>query len=252
MACRTRGRARPARSPGAPADDARRDGRALQGDGLVARPPGAARWLLAAGFTSHFVGTGMPTFNRSARSRGALPINRDSLTWLIAGYPLFYGLGYLSKSIAGSAAIWPSHALTFAAFMLLPLRLWTPVILGTVAWDLATRPLLFWLTTQTETTWAQSVSFACANLLTALGPAAIARGLKLFRVEEPFPPGDLPAVDPRDVRRLAAGFADRRGGQRRSGTDRRGARRRRPLAAVLRAHGRHVRSHGVRSAPRLP
>jgi signal transduction histidine kinase len=129
----------------------------------------------------------MPTPHRSARSRVAPRINRDALIWLIAGYPLFYTLGYLSKSIAGSAAIWPSHALTFAAFMLLPLRLWPPVILGTVAWDLASRPVLFWFTTQSETTWALSLAFACANVLTSLGPAAVARGLRLFRVGEPFP-----------------------------------------------------------------
>ena len=36
--------------------------------------------------------------------------NRRVVWWLSLGYPLLYALGYLSKSAAGSAAIWPAPA----------------------------------------------------------------------------------------------------------------------------------------------
>jgi len=53
------------------------------------------------------------------------------LTWgLIVGYPLLYALGFLSKSVPGPAAIWPSNALAFAGFLLLPARLWPLVAVG--------------------------------------------------------------------------------------------------------------------------
>jgi hypothetical protein len=48
--------------------------------------------------------------------------DRRVIGYLALGYPLLFALGYLSKSVAGSSAIWPSHALTFAAYMLLPAR----------------------------------------------------------------------------------------------------------------------------------
>ena len=42
--------------------------------------------------------------------------DRRVIWYLALGYPVLFALGYLSKSVAGSSAIWPSHALTFAAF----------------------------------------------------------------------------------------------------------------------------------------
>ena len=51
-----------------------------------------------------------------------IEFDRHVVVQSILGYPLLYALGYLSKSVSGSAAIWPAHALTFAGFMLLPLR----------------------------------------------------------------------------------------------------------------------------------
>jgi signal transduction histidine kinase len=104
--------------------------------------------------------------------------------WLSLGYPLLYALGYLSKSAAGSAAIWPAHALTFAAFMLLPVRRWPIVALGVVFWEVLSRPLLYWVTIQSYPSLMESCGYACANILTAAGPAALARMMRLFRRRE--------------------------------------------------------------------
>jgi signal transduction histidine kinase len=104
----------------------------------------------------------------------------------IFGYPLLYALGYLSKSVPGPAAIWPSNALAFAAFMLLPARLWPLVAVGIVSWEMLTRPLLYWLTGQTLPSLAAICSFGLANILTTAGPALLARGMRLFRRQERF------------------------------------------------------------------
>jgi hypothetical protein len=70
--------------------------------------------------------------------------DRRTVLWSVLGYPLLYALGYLSKTVPGSAAIWPAHALTFAAYMLLPVRLWALVALGTLSWELPLRPSRPW------------------------------------------------------------------------------------------------------------
>src|SRR5882672_2607389 len=112
--------------------------------------------------------------------------NRRILWWLVVGYPLLYALGYLSKSVAGPAAIWPAHALAFAAFTLLPLRLWPLIVLGMVSWELLSRPLLFLLTVQSHPTLSLTCSFALANILTTMGPAGLARIMRLFRRQDRF------------------------------------------------------------------
>jgi signal transduction histidine kinase len=112
--------------------------------------------------------------------------DRRVVLWLSLGYPLLYALGYLSKAGGGSAAIWPAHALTFAAFMLLPLRRWPLVALGVLSWELLSRPLLYWVTSQSHSSLADTCGYACANILTAAGPAALARMMRLFRRQERF------------------------------------------------------------------
>jgi len=118
--------------------------------------------------------------------RGERRFNRRVVWWLSLGYPLLYAIGYLSKSTAGSAAIWPSHAITFAAFMLLPLRLWPLVAFGVCAWEALVRPLLYWMTSQSHASWAVTGTFAVANILTAAGPAGLARVMRLLRWQERF------------------------------------------------------------------
>jgi signal transduction histidine kinase len=109
------------------------------------------------------------------------------IAWgLAVGYPLLYVLGYLSKSVGGTAAIWPAHALAFAAFMLLPLRAWPLIALGIVSWEALARPVLYWVTAQSYATLSLSISFALANILTTMGPAGLARMMRLFRRQERF------------------------------------------------------------------
>jgi signal transduction histidine kinase len=112
--------------------------------------------------------------------------NRHVVLWMSLGYPCLYALGYLSKSVAGSAAIWPAHALTFCAFMLLPVRLWPLVGAGVLSWELLSRPFLYWVTVQSTPTLAETCGFALANVLTAAGPAALARLMRLFRIYDRF------------------------------------------------------------------
>ena len=112
--------------------------------------------------------------------------NRHIFWSFVVGYPLLYALGYLSKSVAGPAAIWPAHALAFAAFMLLPLRAWPLIMIGMVAWELLARTLLFVITTQSYPSLSLTCSFAFANILTTMGPAAVARIMRLFRRQDRF------------------------------------------------------------------
>ena len=118
--------------------------------------------------------------------RGERRFDRRVVWCLIFGYPLLYALGYVSKSVKGAAAIWPADALTFAAFMLLPLRLWPLVVLGAASWDFLSRPMMYWVTIHAHATLALTCSFAIANILTAACPAALARSMRLFRNEERF------------------------------------------------------------------
>ena len=126
------------------------------------------------------------TWTKLPAARATRRFNRRILWWLAVGYPLLYALGYLSKSVSGSAAIWPAHALAFAAFMLLPLRVWPLIIVGMVAWEILARPLLYMFTVQSYATWALSFSFAFANILTTVGPASLARTMRLFRRQDRF------------------------------------------------------------------
>ena len=118
--------------------------------------------------------------------RGERRFDRHVVLWSALGYPLLYALGYLSKSVPGSAAIWPADALTFAAYILLPVRLWPLVALGTVSWELLSRPLLYWVTSNSHPALAMTLTFAAANILTALGPAALARAMRLLCREDRF------------------------------------------------------------------
>jgi signal transduction histidine kinase len=124
------------------------------------------------------------TASQEAQGYGGL--ERRVLLWLSLGYPPLYALGYLSKFVAGAAAIWPAHALTFAACLLLRVRLWPLIALGVLAFEVLSRPLLHWLMIQSRPGLALSCGYACANILTAAGPAALARMMRLFRRQDGF------------------------------------------------------------------
>jgi signal transduction histidine kinase len=121
-----------------------------------------------------------------ASIRAERRVNQRIIAWFILGYPLLYVCGYLSKSIPGSAAIWPADALIFAGFMLLPVRLWPVILCAVVSWELFLRPLLYALTFHAHSSVAISLKFALANLLTTAGPAALAGVLGLYRRQERF------------------------------------------------------------------
>ena len=126
------------------------------------------------------------TWNQWPARRAEWRLDRRIAWGLMVGYPLLYVLGYFSKSVAGSAAIWPAHALAFAAFLLLALRAWPLIILGIISWEVVARPLLYWVTIKSTSPLPMSLSFALANILTTMGPAALARMMRLFRRQERF------------------------------------------------------------------
>ena len=94
------------------------------------------------------------TVSQGAQGYGDL--ERRVLLWLSLGYPFLYTVGYLSKSVAGAAAIWPAHALAFAAYLLLRLRLWPLIALGVLAFEVLRLPLLHWAMIQSGHSWAES------------------------------------------------------------------------------------------------
>ena len=112
--------------------------------------------------------------------------DRHVVLGLICGYPLLYALGYLSKSVAGAAAIWPANAITFAAFALLPFRLWALVALGILSWELLLRTLLYWVTIQSHASLMETCGFAVAHILTVAVPATVARMMRLFGTADRF------------------------------------------------------------------
>ncbi|HMK87111.1 MAG TPA: ATP-binding protein [Steroidobacteraceae bacterium] len=117
------------------------------------------------------------------RVRGGPVPSGAHAPWLAVGYILLYTFGYLSKPLFGSAAIWPSHALSFTVFVLAPLRLWPLIALGMIACEIAARSGLAWLLYE-DRSLAVTLGFAAANVLTTAGPAALARLLKLFQDDD--------------------------------------------------------------------
>src|SRR5579863_3916002 len=136
---------------------------------MVARLGCAAVRIRAARPAPYFVKRIEMTWNQLSTGRAGHRLDRRIAWGLIVGYPLLYVIGYLSKSVAGSAAIWPADAIAFAAFMLLRLRAWPLIILGMISWEVLARPLLYWVTIQSAATpLSMSLSFALANILTAI------------------------------------------------------------------------------------
>ncbi|HMD73754.1 MAG TPA: PAS domain S-box protein, partial [Steroidobacteraceae bacterium] len=108
-------------------------------------------------------------------------LGRRALLALYLAYPLVYALGYMAKTNFLPAAIWPADALPFAAYLVLPLRRWPLVALATISWELATAPVLNFLSAAGSVPLSSLLGFAIANCLTALVPAALARRFHLFR-----------------------------------------------------------------------
>jgi signal transduction histidine kinase len=114
-------------------------------------------------------------------AHGGRHIGWRYLAWSILGYIVLFAIGYLSKPVPASAAIWPADALSFAAFVLLPVRLWPLVAGGMVAIEFTAVPLLNGILNQPQETFTGTLGFAIANALTTAGPATLSRLLGLFR-----------------------------------------------------------------------
>lgn len=105
---------------------------------------------------------------------------------LVCAYFALYSFGFLSKPLYGSAAVWPAHALSFAVFMLLPLRRWPAAALVMVGCDIIVNPLLNRISGLPYGDLVRLCGFAFANAITALGPAALARGFGLLPPEDRY------------------------------------------------------------------
>jgi len=114
-------------------------------------------------------------------SRGRNRIGGQAVWGLALGYVLLYAYGYLSKPVPSPAAIWPADALSFAAFLLLPLRSWPLIMLFMVCSELLSIPLLNWISGEPAASLAVTLSFGLANVLTTAGPAGLVRLWRLFR-----------------------------------------------------------------------
>jgi signal transduction histidine kinase len=131
-----------------------------------------------------------------------IPI-RIKFPWLVCAYLALYAFGFLSKPLHGAAPIWPAHALSFAAFMLLSIRRWPALMLVMVCCDLLANPLLNGLSGLPPGDMHSWLGFALANVLTTAGPAALARTFRLIRRD----PRYQPVVSPLWIVALLVGVA---------------------------------------------
>jgi two-component system NarL family sensor kinase len=111
---------------------------------------------------------------------------RLSLPWLVCAYVALYAFGFLCKPPFGAAAVWPAHALTFLVFALLPVSRWPVVALVVGCCDLILNPVLNGFRGLPHHMPLGGMGFAFANVLTAAGPAAIARGFGLLGQEDRY------------------------------------------------------------------
>lgn len=99
---------------------------------------------------------------------------------LVAGYVSLYAFGYLAKPMFSLAALWPAHAVSFAAFVLLPARRWPWAALAICAIELIEVPLLERIAGDPASGFLSTFGFAIANILTGAGAASLSRLLGLF------------------------------------------------------------------------
>jgi signal transduction histidine kinase len=106
--------------------------------------------------------------------------NTRILASFVVGYPLLVALGYLLKSgMADPAPIWPAHAVSFTAFVLLPWRRWWIVALAIACAELLSVPIVTLFTQGASLGLWSTLGLALANICTSAGPAAAARSFRL-------------------------------------------------------------------------
>jgi signal transduction histidine kinase len=112
--------------------------------------------------------------------RGVSPVQAG---WLLFGYLALYIFGYIFKPSGGIAAMWPAHAVSFAALVLFPMRRWLLVIGVTGVAEFLLVPLMHWIQTEPQPALAQTLGFVAANVSTSVGVACLARLFRLFTGE---------------------------------------------------------------------
>jgi signal transduction histidine kinase len=104
--------------------------------------------------------------------------------WLLFGYGALFTFGCIIKPIGALAALWPAHAVGFAALTFLPARRWPWAVGAVVLCELALAPIVGWLGIEPEPKLADTLAFATANALTMAGVAALVRLFRLFDGEQ--------------------------------------------------------------------
>jgi signal transduction histidine kinase len=112
--------------------------------------------------------------------RGITPVQA---AWLLFGYMALYVFGYLCKPMGGIAAIWPAHAVSFAALVFLPMRRWLLVIAAAALAEFLLVPVIHWVQAGPQQAYAQTLGFVAANISTSVGAAGLARLFQLFTGE---------------------------------------------------------------------
>jgi signal transduction histidine kinase len=103
--------------------------------------------------------------------------------WLLFGYLALYVFGHLSNPMGVVAAIWPAHAVSFAALVFFPMRRWLLVIAVMGLAEFLLVPLLHWILAEPQPPLGQTLGFVAANVLTSVGAASLARLFRLFTGE---------------------------------------------------------------------
>ena len=137
--------------------------------------------------------------------RGVSPVQA---VCLLFAYLALYVFGHISNPMGGVAAIWPAHAVSFAALVLFPVRRWLLVIAVTGVAELLLVPLLHWIQAEPQPALARTLGFVAANVSTSVGAASLAR---LFRTVHRRSPAtrSFAALDRRPVPRRRARLAHR-------------------------------------------
>jgi signal transduction histidine kinase len=113
-------------------------------------------------------------------------LTRIRLLWLVCAYLALYIFGFAVKPAYGAAAIWPAHALSFVVLALVPIRRWPRFVLTFICCDMVINPLLQGLEGSPNGGAFVVFCYALANVLTSMGPAALARSFKLFRAQDRY------------------------------------------------------------------
>jgi signal transduction histidine kinase len=131
--------------------------------------------------------------------RGVRPVQA---AWLLFAYLALYVFGHLSKPLSGLAAIWPAHAVSFAALVFFPVRRWSWVIVVTGLAEVLLVPAMFWIQGEPPPALIEELGFVAANVSTSVGAASLARLFRLFDEER----GQL-VLSPLWIVALCAGVA---------------------------------------------